>query len=354
MSWKASMLIIENKNNFSNNEHLLDVLGLTGFAYTEDTDLDSSLWPGDESISIGYYNDNIIVCDDCLILDDFISDQQTEREKLLTNLFPNSEILAVACTGTTNFHGYAFIKNGKKLRVKSLNADDGFYYDIGEPIEEEKSIYSKSEIINGKRFWKFDNLPGDLFAENQLMEEFTFGIAKRLLGVRMDHEESDFLMEEVIFKKYTRPLMHTVPLPDNFSMLGSWSGFFEYGSGYEEGIVGEKVKVMYLIDSYNDGEFTGKSTDVEGIGANLEEAELKGFIEGSFISFVLQYPYYYTFDENQNSIEDKTRPHPPVVYEGYYDIKTNSFKGEWELASASEPSGDEWICSGTWEMKRED
>ena len=175
MGWKASMIIIQNKSGFNDDKLLLDVLGLSNYVYEEDTVLDRCIWPGDDSINIGYFNNNIIICDDCQIIDDLITDKVSQREKDLIELFPSSEILSVACISTTNYHGYCLIKGGKKVRGKSLNADDGFYMDFGEHIEEEKAIYETSELINGERVWKFDNLPGDIFKEDQLMESFTFG-----------------------------------------------------------------------------------------------------------------------------------------------------------------------------------
>src|SRR5258706_9869852 len=133
-----------------------------------------------------------------------MTDEISEVEKSLFRLFPTSEILSVACISTTNYHGYSLIKDGKKLRTKSLNADDGFYFDFGQLIEEEKPIYSKSEILDGKRIWKIEELPDDIFYEDQMMEDFTFEVAKRLLGVRIDNEEGEELLDNTTFRKYVK------------------------------------------------------------------------------------------------------------------------------------------------------
>jgi hypothetical protein len=204
MGWNVSMIIIQNPNNSRDENLLLKLLGLENFKYVEETNLDLSLLPGDESISIGYYNNCIIVCDDAQIIDNFLSDEVSEIESELMNTFPNSEILSVACISATNYHGYSLSRNQKKLRIKSLNYEDGFYYDSGEQIEEEKLIYAKSELIDGIRIWKEEELPDDYFEENQMMEDFTFGVAKRLLGVKIDNDEADELLYNTPFRKFVQ------------------------------------------------------------------------------------------------------------------------------------------------------
>jgi hypothetical protein len=72
-----------------------------------------------------------------------------------------------------------------------IDADNGFMYNLGEQFEEEQKIYDRSKLVNGQHIWEFDSLPGDEFKEDQMMEEFTFEVAKRLLGVRIDSDEGD-------------------------------------------------------------------------------------------------------------------------------------------------------------------
>ena len=74
--------------------------------------------------------------------------------------------------------------------------------EFGQRISEEEKIYSKSYQRDGANFWKDETDPEDEFTENQLMEDFAFGIANRRLGVFIDQAESFELMEKVTFKKY--------------------------------------------------------------------------------------------------------------------------------------------------------
>lgn len=107
MGLNASMIIIQNPENFSDEQILLSSLGLDNYKFVEQTVLDECIYPSDESISIGYYNNSIIICDGFKLIDAFITDVITYKERQLISIFPESEILAVACLSTINFHGYS-------------------------------------------------------------------------------------------------------------------------------------------------------------------------------------------------------------------------------------------------------
>ena len=138
---------------------------------------------------------------------------------------------------------------------------------------------------------------------------------------------------------------------------GQWARHFTYGTEYEDGIAGGKVQFRLFVDSFQDGQFIGRSVDLEGIGANYEIAQVNGYIDGDFISFSKQYPHLYGLDEAGNKIEDKSRQHPIVSYSGEYNVNTKIFSGQWELRMEIEPVGEYWledICTGTWEIRRDD
>lgn len=357
MGWNVSMIIIQNPNNFSDENLLLKRLGLSDYVYKEDTFLDECIFPGDESISIGYFNNNIIICDDFQVIDNFMTEEVGETESRLVSLFPTSEILSVACISTTNYHGYSLTKNGKKIRTKSLNADNGFYADFGELIEEEKPIYTISETVDGKRIWKYQALPNEVFYEDQMMEDFTFGVAKRLLGVRIDTEESDLLMQEVVFKKFIKPINNSSYLAYPISMHGQWIGQFVYGPEYGDEMHGEKVQFRLFINECSSGQFNGTSVDMEGYGANMDTAIIKGFVNDDFISFTKEYPDYLIIDENRQIIKDPSNVKPRLNYEGHYNLLSKSFSGQWELWANEELSGEGSIVdiyTGTWEMTKDD
>ena len=136
--------------------------------------------------------------------------------------------------------------------------------------------------------------------------------------------------------------------PINFS--GQWVGHFAYGSEYGDDLAGEKVQFRIFVDDFKEGQFSGRSVDLEGVGSNFEVAKIKGYIDQNFISFTKEYPHYYGFDEEGNVLQDKDRQHPLVAYSGEYDQRTKAFAREWELTNEIEPLGDGWleeICTGT-------
>lgn len=138
---------------------------------------------------------------------------------------------------------------------------------------------------------------------------------------------------------------------------GQWAGHFAYGPEYGDDLVGEKVQFRIFVDSFCNEEFTGRSVDLEGIGANYEIARVKGYIDGDFISFTKQYPHLYGLDEAGKTVEDKTRQHPTVSYSGQYNATTKTFSGQWELRVEIAPVGEYWledICTGTWEIRKDD
>jgi hypothetical protein len=144
---------------------------------------------------------------------------------------------------------------------------------------------------------------------------------------------------------------------DPVSIIGQWAGFFEYGPEYGSELYGEKVQFRLFIETFKDGQFTGKAADLEGIGSNFLVAKLSGFIDGDFISFTKEYPHYHTFDEDLNTIEDKSKPHPVVSYEGHFHSDSQTFKGTWEIQTDIERIGDRWrvqIDTGKWEIVKDD
>lgn len=202
------MIIIENPQNLSDERAILRALGKEEFDPAEEVTLDDALHPNDKSICIGFHQGNILITDDYQItttsLERNKSLELTSEERGLVDLFPHSEILLVACHSVVSYHGYALIKNGRKVRLKTISADDPLI-EAGERLPEEKDIYATASQREGRNYWKNPEEPGAEFTEDQLMEEFTFGIVKRRLGVRLDQEEGWELVDTLPMKKYRKP-----------------------------------------------------------------------------------------------------------------------------------------------------
>ena len=126
----------------------------------------------------------------------------TEGEKNISSLFPNSEILAVACHSVSDFHAYSLIQNEKKTRLKIVSQEDKI--EFGEKFEEQNLLYKDAIQIEEDLFWDLDNSKNeeDYYTESSLMEEFTFGIAKRRLGVELNLEEAEEILKTKNFRVY--------------------------------------------------------------------------------------------------------------------------------------------------------
>ncbi|EDP95328.1 hypothetical protein U8527_16020 [Kordia algicida OT-1] len=219
MGWKTSMVLIENRYGFNDETALLKALGKANYEFDKEVLFEECLYPNDESINIGYHNNTLIICDDYQITQHAIelSDglNLSPPETALVSIFPHAEILSVSCHSVSNFHGYALIRRGLKTRLKM--AVDGECIAHGEPFQEELEIYKNSYEEDGIRYWKDENYPDEPFTEDAYMEDFTFGVAKRLLGVNLDTVEGFELMQHVKFKKYKDPNAKPKELP-NFAM----------------------------------------------------------------------------------------------------------------------------------------
>jgi hypothetical protein len=203
MGFKASFIIVENAENQQDETTILNTLGFVDFGYDSEVFFEQCMYPHDKGVYIGYYRGNLIVCHEDLP-SRFFANRVIGIEKQLTTLFPDREIMSVMCHSVVNYHGYALSKNGVKLRTKQI-AHDSPLQEFGERLEEENAIYATStKDENGANFWK--NYHGQNYdcTEDQLMEDFTFGVAKRLLGVMISTSEDEELLFETPFRKFVK------------------------------------------------------------------------------------------------------------------------------------------------------
>jgi hypothetical protein len=193
MGWKASFIIVEKAENLHNESAILDALGFANYTSDSEAYFESCMMPRDEAVYIGYFNGQLIVCHEDLPFD-FVTPRVFKKERQLAALFPDREIMAIVCHSVVNQHGYSLSKNGVKLRFKQV-AHEIPVSEYGAPLEEEIPIYEGVSLDeSGKRIWK--NYQGHNWdcTEDQLMEDFTFGVAKRLLGVMISTIEDEGLM----------------------------------------------------------------------------------------------------------------------------------------------------------------
>lgn len=137
-------------------------------------------------------------------------------------------------------------------------------------------------------------------------------------------------------------------------IVGQWLGHYKYGPEYGD-LYGDKVSFSIIIKDVADDQFQGKCHDLEGIGAVPGVATIKGYIEGSQIHFIKQYPIDYAIDDDGNLIEQNLSIKPILTYFGEYNERTKSFEGTWEIEVNLGPTihGDYLnLLTGTWEMSK--
>jgi hypothetical protein len=139
-------------------------------------------------------------------------------------------------------------------------------------------------------------------------------------------------------------------------MEGIWKGYYEYGPNYGSEFEGEIGEFMLFLKDTDEG-FEGESVDFEGTGTDFDKASIKGFVRDGIISFIKQYNVQWSIDEKGNRFVNHEKRHPEIHYEGFYDKKKRTFSGKWDMVLATYINGEyliEDLCSGSWEMKKEE
>ena len=204
MGWKASMLIVQNTSGLKTAEEIVQKIDNNYYELAGEVTLEQGINPHDESIYIGFHHDNIVLTMDAEYILMSITDGEGLIENRLNELCPGGEVMGVFCQSTTNMHGYFLNKDGDRVRHKMISFE-GSRIESGERFEEEIEIYKGAKKDeNGVEYWQFGDDDNSRYEENQLMENFTFGVAKRLLGVQLDHSEGEELMFQVKFKKFVK------------------------------------------------------------------------------------------------------------------------------------------------------
>jgi hypothetical protein len=134
-------------------------------------------------------------------------------------------------------------------------------------------------------------------------------------------------------------------------MNQKWNGHYVYGEGYPDNLYGQAVP-FDIEWTNNDGSLTGTCTDeVTAKYYKDRPASIQGFIDGSTISFIKQYPCYCTIDEAGNVTLYENQPASEIHYSGTWI--DDHFEGEWEISMiyiTEDGYPQEHVCMGTWSM----
>jgi|JI10StandDraft_1071094.scaffolds.fasta_scaffold283740_2 cell division protein FtsL len=192
MGWNLSTIIIESAKRITDEEEFIRKLGFNKVSFLKTHTFEKCVTPKDNHISIGYFNNNIVICIDYDFSWKSFQKSLSYFEKTLGLLYPKSEIITAMCVSSVNAHAYSIIKNMQKIRYKIIDPDN-IKTQFGNLVLEEELIYSKAKKINDEFVWAEDGIE---YRENQLLEDFIFNIIKRRIGVRIDSNESELLQIE--------------------------------------------------------------------------------------------------------------------------------------------------------------
>ena len=185
-------------------EKLIQKMGGGKLVYEAKAKFEEAMYPEKERLYFGMYKGNSIICDSDLPLI-FYHDKLSKVEKKIIKLFPNNRILAANLNSTDNFYGYVLINKGKKVRVKVGDWETPVNFEMGEPLQEEKDLYSKAVLTNnGVRIFKLDKTTTRDYTEDAVGEEFVFEVVKGILGGRLDDAEMEVLLFETPFYRYDK------------------------------------------------------------------------------------------------------------------------------------------------------
>lgn len=181
MAGYASMIVIKNRDNVQSETPILEALGLTHFSYAEEANLDEVYQPKDNSVSIAFFKDYIIICDDFRFTDLFFTHDASDEEESLVEIFPTSDILSVCFMGNIDFKGYAIIKKGEKIRFKTTD-DSSVIIAAQKKVDKEQ----KEELA----IFEYPDF------------EFMAKMVLHATGLDLESDDAHVLYDNYTFKKY--------------------------------------------------------------------------------------------------------------------------------------------------------
>jgi hypothetical protein len=135
---------------------------------------------------------------------------------------------------------------------------------------------------------------------------------------------------------------------------GIWKGYYEYGIGYRYPVFGKRVAFTIRFEEENDS-FTGKSKEEESNFSVPYEAEVRGYVEETFVSMVKTYPVNPVLTEDFKKIEFK-EGELEVEHEGFLDHKNNAMYGLWRIETIYiyPETGQQFdgVVEGTWFLEK--
>ena len=141
-------------------------------------------------------------------------------------------------------------------------------------------------------------------------------------------------------------------------LVGTWKGFFIYGEGYEQELVG--TRIAFTIDITEDDELVrGFCIDDETKQIFKDPVPIEGSFAEGVLRFYKSYPFTYDVDDVGNPFIAGYEKPASIQYTGVMHKKLFSndpfFKGEWSIdGSFIDEFGQAqyYSASGGWRMDK--
>jgi hypothetical protein len=141
---------------------------------------------GRKHLYLGVYDEAVVIGNHGLVDHSFDGNVPQIVEHL--NFFlPRSQVLVITLHSVVNLFGYAWFDQGRLVRGRAGSADDGVFFEEGNPLALESNLLSKSAMRNGERVYLVD-VGGvqEEFDESSFGEEFVMELCRPFLGCRLD------------------------------------------------------------------------------------------------------------------------------------------------------------------------
>ncbi|MDT7832897.1 hypothetical protein RQM59_10935 [Flavobacteriaceae bacterium S356] len=135
---------------------------------------------------------------------------------------------------------------------------------------------------------------------------------------------------------------------------GKWTGYYQYGVGYNLPFFAERVKIDVTLVTDSLGNIQGTMTERHDSYAVPLESSIKGFIDFELISFIKSYDASPEIKEDYSGIEIG-KGSLNVDYSGLVDQKNGALYGEWVIEEKfvnNDGQNDIEFFTGIWMLKR--
>lgn len=188
MSWKIYLIVISNALNVQISD-IPKKIGLKNLKPQNEISLMEAQY-NDGGISIGKYEDKIIIVSSELVFDVLENPKMKTKNKLIES-FPKSQITTIVSAYLV--YGLSIIDNGYESR-KKMTSDSERVFDYGEKTMEEIECYNETlknkDLINSFK----EEFPKNYqtIIEEYSFENSIFRITKRFFGKQIDEDGSAF------------------------------------------------------------------------------------------------------------------------------------------------------------------